>query len=53
MELMSSVWQDIEDRGKQELPKYVFEMMDNVKEQQEKLQKEVDRWCTERGVAVD
>jgi indoleamine 2,3-dioxygenase len=53
MELMSSVWDAIATQDKGELPNFVFEMMDNVADQKDKLRKEVDRWCSERGVPVN
>ena len=50
MDLMSAVWHEIDDHDKSGIPKFVFEMMDNVTDQRNKLQKEVEKWCQERGV---
>ena len=46
MDLMQVVWKDLpkEDVGKQ-----VVEMMENVEQQRIRLEKEVQRWCQERG----
>ena len=52
MDLMSTVWADIAEEDKEGIPRYVFEMMDNVGEQRNKLLREVERWCQERGVSA-
>ena len=52
MGLMSETWDGISDEDKARVRKSVFEIMKNVEEQRAKLQKEVDRWCQERGVSA-
>jgi indoleamine 2,3-dioxygenase len=52
MDLMSSVWDGIAVKDREGLPRFIFDMMADVADQQDKLQKEVDRWCSERGVPV-
>ena len=52
MDFMSATWDNICDEDKQGLQKHVFEMMENVADQKSKLQREVERWCVERGVAT-
>ncbi len=47
MDLMNEVW---EGTKKDDVGKGVVEMMENVKEQRKKLDKEVEKWCQERGV---
>lgn len=49
MDLMSEIWLTL-DHERDQVPRYIHEMMDNVEDQRDKLQKEVDRWCSERGV---
>lgn len=49
---MTSVWDDVASSDKAALPRFISDMMDNVADQQDKLQREVDRWCSERGVPV-
>ena len=50
MELMRGIWEAIPESDRQKQTKSVVEMMGNVYDQYDKLQKEVDRWCQERGV---
>lgn len=50
MDLMTSVWDGISEQDKRGVTPYVVEMMENVTEKRDQLQKEVDRWCSERGV---
>ncbi len=50
MDLMSAVWFEIADEDKKGVAKFVFEMMANVEDQRDKLRKEVEKWCQERGV---
>lgn len=50
MDVMTSVWDGIVDSDRQSQPQFVFEMMDNVKDQRVKLGREVQRWCRERGI---
>ncbi|KAK3710306.1 hypothetical protein LTR37_010372 [Vermiconidia calcicola] len=52
MDLMSSVWEGIDLGHKEDIPRYVFEMMENIEEQRSKLQREVERWCKEREVTA-
>ena len=47
MDLMLSTYE--ESRLESQERKALEEMMGNVREQREKLQREVDRWCQERG----
>lgn len=49
MELMRSVWESIGEEEKREQGKMVNEMMENVYDSYEKLDKEVERWCQDRG----
>ena len=49
MKLMTSTWEGIPAEQRSEVSKDVVEMMENVVDQRDKLQKEVDRWCQERG----
>jgi indoleamine 2,3-dioxygenase len=49
MDLMWSVWQGLSKSERADAGKKVNEMMDNVEECREKLDKEVERWCQERG----
>ncbi len=53
LDLMRKVWDNIADEDKQDVPRFVLEMMANVEDQRNKLQKEVDRWCSERGVPAN
>ena len=48
MELMREVWESITVEERDAQGKTVNEMMDNVYESYDKLQKEVQRWCQER-----
>ncbi|EME39467.1 Indoleamine 2,3-dioxygenase family protein [Dothistroma septosporum NZE10] len=48
MELMREVWESITVGERNVQGKTVNEMMDNVYESYDKLQKEVQRWCQER-----
>ena len=50
LELMRTVWNGVDENDQHKQPQYVVEMMENVDIQQEKLRKEVERWCQERGV---
>jgi len=50
MDLMVSVWQGLSESERADAGKKVNEMMDNVEDCREKLDKEVERWCQERGV---
>ena len=50
MDLMVEVWEGIGSEGQSEAGKGVVEMMDGVREQRGKLDREVKRWCQERGV---
>ena len=50
MDLMCAVWHEIADEEKSGIAKFVFEMMDNVEDQRDKLRKEVEKWCQERAV---
>ena len=49
MKLMTSTWEGISVEQRAGVSKDVVEMMENVVDQRDKLQKEVDRWCQERG----
>lgn len=49
MELMRKVWESVSVSEKAEQGKVVNEMMENVYESYEKLDKEVERWCQDRG----
>lgn len=49
MKLMTSTWEGVSAEQRSEVSKDVVEMMENVVDQKDKLQKEVDRWCQERG----
>jgi len=49
MELMRKVWESVSASEKAEQGKVVNEMMENVYESYEKLDKEVERWCQDRG----
>lgn len=50
MDLMCEVWEGMGNGGQQEAGKGLEEMMEGVKEQRGKLDREVKRWCQERGV---
>jgi indoleamine 2,3-dioxygenase len=50
MDLMVSVWQGLSESERADAGKKVNEMMDDVEDCREKLEKEVERWCQERGV---
>lgn len=50
MDLMVSVWQGLSESERADAGKKVNEMMENVEDCREKLDKEVERWCQERGV---
>jgi indoleamine 2,3-dioxygenase len=50
MDLMCEVWDGMGVHGQGEAGKGMEEMMNGVKEQKEKLDREVKRWCQERGV---
>ena len=52
MDLMLTVWDGISQEDKGGVARFVFEIIDDVKEQREKLQKEVERWCQEREVSA-
>jgi len=49
MDLMSTVWEGIDEAEKQKADKDVTEMMACALDQRQKLQKEVARWCQERA----
>lgn len=49
MDLMSTVWKGLSESERAGAGKQVIEMMENVEDQREKLDKEVERWCQERG----
>jgi indoleamine 2,3-dioxygenase len=51
MDLMRNVWQGLSEGERADAGKKVNEMMENVEDVREKLDKEVERWCQERGVA--
>jgi indoleamine 2,3-dioxygenase len=51
MDLMRNVWQNLSEGERADAGKKVNEMMENVEDVREKLDKEVERWCQERGVA--
>lgn len=50
MYLMCEVWAGLDESERVGAGKAVNEMMENVEDQREKLDREVDRWCKERGV---
>jgi indoleamine 2,3-dioxygenase len=50
MDLMWEVWEGIGAEGQGRAGKGVQEMMEAVREQREKLDRDVKRWCRERGV---
>lgn len=50
MGLMQSVWESIPEPDRVAQGKTVNEMMANVYDSDDKLHKEVDKWCKERGV---
>lgn len=50
MDLMRTVWKGLSESERAESGKKVNEMMENVEDAREKLDKEVERWCLERGV---
>lgn len=52
MELMRTVWQGLSAEEQVNAGKTVNEMMENVEDQRDKLQKEVERWCQERDPAA-
>ena len=49
MELLRNVWESVCESEKAEQGKTVNEMMENVYDSYEKLDKEVERWCQDRG----
>ncbi|PPJ52658.1 hypothetical protein CBER1_10871 [Cercospora berteroae] len=49
MELMREVWEGVSEEEREMQGKGVKEMMENVYDSYEKLDKEVERWCHERG----
>lgn len=51
MDLMRTVWQGLSESEQADAGKKVNEMMENVEDAREKLAKEVERWCQERGVS--
>ena len=50
MDLMRNVWSGLSEEERAAAGKKVNEMMENVEDANEKLDKEVERWCQERGV---
>lgn len=50
MDLMCEVWAGLDESERVGAGKAVNEMMENVEDQREKLDREVERWCKERGV---
>lgn len=52
MDLMITVWGNIDQESRSQVPAYVYDMMINVEDQQGKLQREVERWCQEREVPL-
>jgi indoleamine 2,3-dioxygenase len=48
MDLMGEVWRGLDQKARDDAGTYVQEMMANVDDQREKLQREVERWCQER-----
>jgi len=51
MDLMRNVWAGLNEEERAAAGKKVNEMMGNVEDVREKLDKEVERWCQERGVS--
>jgi len=49
MDLMSAVWEGINEAERQKADRSVTEMMACALDQRQKLQKEVTRWCQERA----
>ena len=52
MDLMITVWDNIDPESRSQAPAYVSDMMINVEDQQCKLRREVERWCQEREVSL-
>jgi indoleamine 2,3-dioxygenase len=50
MDLMREVWAGLTEEERVAAGKKANEMMENVEDVREKLDKEVERWCQERGV---
>lgn len=50
MDLMQDTWKNISAEDREEQAPFVHELMVSVQDQREKLQKEVERWCSERDV---
>jgi len=50
MDLMQTVWAGLAETERAGAGKVVIDMMENAIDQREKLDKEVQRWCQERGV---
>lgn len=50
MDLMQTVWSGLAQTERDGAGKTVIEMMENAIDQRDKLDKEVQRWCQERGV---
>ena len=51
MDLMLIVWAGVGEGYRMDVEPFVKEMMAEVEDQRVKLEREVDRWCQERGVA--
>lgn len=51
MDLMASVYDGMGAEARKEAGKGIEDMMDAVRDQREKLDREVKRWCQERGVS--
>jgi len=52
VDLMQTIWDGLQAHDQAEAGKSVQEIMENVSEQKVKLEREVERWCQERGVSA-
>ncbi|TKA74390.1 hypothetical protein B0A55_04516 [Friedmanniomyces simplex] len=49
LDLMSTVWEGIDEAERHDVDKNVIEIMADALDQRQKLQREVERWCQERA----
>ncbi|KAK4542099.1 hypothetical protein LTR36_007130 [Oleoguttula mirabilis] len=52
MDLQRAVWEGVDGAAREGVSRDVVEMMEGVEEQRGKLQREVERWCQERGAGA-
>ena len=52
MDLMQTVWDGLSEQEQDTAGKSIQDIMNDVADEKAKLEREVQRWCQERGVAA-